>query len=296
MNQVGIHNPDQGIQSIVPPIEIARFSDPEFLPTRQQIGGAFVDPHNPEYFNKVWSNLCLRDGQDPVPGFEFLTVEYINELTGYLVYKGQRISAEQRRPANVLEICAGNGRLTHFLQARSNVTTPGTINVTATDNGIRSITPTFPVINNDYKEALQRYKPDIVLCSWMPMKEDFSRDIRACNSVREYILIGERDLCGDPWLTWGEVPEQYYYYNESEARDTSGLESWEIAMIDYIRNRHVPPFTRDGFVETRLERVEANQLCAFDRPGAPSYSSTISFCRQKRNTSLIYHYLEIRIN
>ena len=42
-----------------------------------------------------------------------------------------------------------------------------------------------------YAEALARYRPAFVLCSWMPLGEDWTPAFRACPSVRDYLLIGE---------------------------------------------------------------------------------------------------------
>ena len=37
------------------------------------------------------------------------------------------------------------------------------------------------------------------------VREDWTDEIRKCESVEEYILIGEADggCCGDAWRTWG---------------------------------------------------------------------------------------------
>ena len=43
----------------------------------------------------------------------------------------------------------------------------------------------------------------------MVLNEDWTAAIRACPTVREYILIGEADdgCCGLPWETWGVDPD-----------------------------------------------------------------------------------------
>lgn len=44
----------------------------------------------------------------------------------------------------------------------------------------------------EYDQALARYPTAaIVLCSWMPMGEDWTARIRAQATVQEYLLIGE---------------------------------------------------------------------------------------------------------
>ena len=42
----------------------------------------------------------------------------------------------------------------------------------------------------DYRAALDRFKPQLVICSWMPAGADWTVDFRATASVRAYMLIG----------------------------------------------------------------------------------------------------------
>ena len=53
-------------------------------------------------------------------------------------------------------------------------------------------------------DAQQQQQQVIILCSWMPMGQDWSQLFRDAN-VDEYILIGEADdgSCGHNWSTWG---------------------------------------------------------------------------------------------
>ena len=58
----------------------------------------------------------------------------------------------------------------------------------------------------------------IVLCRWMPMGEDWTKEFRD-GGVDEYILIGECDdgNCGHNWLTWGN--KAYYLSNPEKASE-----------------------------------------------------------------------------
>ena len=50
-----------------------------------------------------------------------------------------------------------------------------------------------------YRAALATLRPDCVLCSWMPPDEDWTPEIRATESVREYVLFWElRGTTGGP--------------------------------------------------------------------------------------------------
>jgi hypothetical protein len=65
--------------------------------------------------------------------------------------------------------------------------------VVATDSGRWRIQREYDVQLIEYREALKLHQPDIVLCSWMPMGDDWTRELRSHPSVQEYILIGEVD-------------------------------------------------------------------------------------------------------
>ncbi|KAL7578290.1 hypothetical protein ACA910_012703 [Epithemia clementina (nom. ined.)] len=97
--------------------------------------------------------------------------------------------------------------------------------VLATDNGSWGVSKraSTGMEKLDYKQALKKYcqvddvsdqqpiqrrRQVIVLCSWMPMNEDWTAEFRKYSpTVQEYILIGECDdgQCGDNWATWGNV-------------------------------------------------------------------------------------------
>lgn len=126
----------------------------------------------------------------------------------------------------ILEVGAGNGELTHYLRAalrRASHTAGGReesggYSVVACDASSGGQWPWSAspadgrfgrVEGLDYREALQLYRPHVVLCSWMPMGEDWSAAFRRCPSVREYVLLGEvydgvRRIGGQPVRTLPE--------------------------------------------------------------------------------------------
>ena len=55
------------------------------------------------------------------------------------------------------------------------------------------LTKHFRVEPFSYQEAIRTFQPNMVLASWMPLGEDWTDEIRKCESVEEYILIGEAD-------------------------------------------------------------------------------------------------------
>jgi hypothetical protein len=186
-----------------------KLEDPFYLPTREEIFKAFYE----EAWER-WYEFCNKE-DDPV--FEFWNKEYIDAFSEYLIQRAKEFQSTKEKPLQILEVGAGNGKLTHFLKEQFEKKKIENIVIRATDSGewmkpregiSQIITPHFPVEILDYKEALEKYKPDVVICSWMPYEEDWTADFRATDSLKEYILIGEKDggCCGHPWETWGANP------------------------------------------------------------------------------------------
>jgi len=187
--------------------------------------------------------------------YEVFTTDYVEAFATYL--KG-RIDALAFKNPVILEVGAGDGRLSYALQKRL----PSSVSVIATDdNSWFSVTTPayvkdFQVKQLNYKQALAEFKPHIVICSWMPKFADWTAAFRACPSVREYILIGPAfsGLIGHTWLTWGGCG------------DPSVLE--------------IPIFTREGFTRNDQEDLARMQLCMDDRPTEMFASQTVSFRRE----------------
>lgn len=172
------------------------FEDPSFLPNLHEVHSYFGFGSKG---NAAFHNFCKTHKI-----YEFLTQEFVEALAGYLEKRILEIHTTQKKELRILEVCAGDGRLTHFLQHFLDQKVPNQYSITASDSGEWSIKPVFPVVKINHLQALDQIQPDIVICSWMPKGKDLTRDFRLTASVKEYILIGNPQECGDPWLTWGE--------------------------------------------------------------------------------------------
>lgn len=218
-----------------------KFRDPHFLPTYDQVKTAF-----PTW--EEFRDFC-HDQTNPV--FEVLNEEYLNGLADYFAGKVNEYSASEDRPLVILEIGAGNGRLSYFLQQKLEERVPGQTKVIATDSGKWNIENSFPVEELTHEKAINKHHPDIVVCSWMPPGIDFTADIRRCKSVGEYVLIGEADEsimgspCGNPHTTWA-----------------GGL------------------YEADGFQRENLAHLSPIQIGVSDDRGRPNRSRTVSFKRK----------------
>jgi hypothetical protein len=189
------------------------------------------------------------------PVFEVLNKEFISALGDYFSQRAAALGATKESPITVLEVGAGNGRLTHFLRKSLEEKCPGKINIIATDNGSWGLQERFPVEKISHKEALEKYNPKIVIFSWMPYEEDITNDFRSAKNVDEYILIGDSECCGDEWRTWGH---------------DDGTHRGELA-----------PYIVDGFDYEYLPEIGKHQLGRTDHNDLHNHSKTASFKRKK---------------
>ena len=99
-----------------------------------------------------------------------------------------------------VEIGAGDGTLTRFLKERG-------VDCIATDNYSWDSYITYPdfVEKLDAKEALRKYRPETVICSWPPSGNKFEKLVFKADSVICYIVIGSSDpaVAGDH-IAYGE--------------------------------------------------------------------------------------------
>lgn len=210
-------------------------------------------PSNDE-IQQLWTALYYPSKLRNYIYDELLSKEYIVGLGAYLAQRVEELGGTNERPLMILETGAGDGRLTHFLRVSLESLSPGKSHLVATDKGQMKIPIHHPVEVLDYREALQKYHPTIVITSWMPPRQDWTPAYRKTASVQEYLLIGEPDgnVCGS-FATWGEKP-------------------------DY-RPVCRPAYQRDGFEMFFLEQVTANQFMRQDNPNQYCCSATIAFRR-----------------
>ena len=247
--------PNESEKDLTPDQIRERLNDPNFLPTHEQAVKFFKS-----LTDAIQRDNYFHDKEKPV--YEILNEEYLNACSDYLAQRAQEFGASKDKPVTILEIGAGNGRLSHFLRQKIEEKVPGLVKIVATDSGKQGIKDDFDVEELDHKKALEKHKPDIVISSWMPYSVDFTKDIRDFESeadgeikrVQEYILIGEKDSTGDEWETWG---------------------------IDYEYKDKIPPYKKDKYEMEELDDLSKFQISRADHPDDGSYfhSGTHSFKR-----------------
>ncbi|MFH1444295.1 MAG: hypothetical protein ABIG34_02810 [Candidatus Peregrinibacteria bacterium] len=226
------------------------FYDQARLPTRRDVFAALNFYHgNPDTVHDVCKKSDI---------FEIYTEEYVSAFARYLAERIDHLRVNGN-PVTILEVGAGDGRLTRALRDKLSELHLENVQLIATDTHEWDIQPTAPVEKMKYEEALQTYHPQIVISSWMPSLSDWTAEFRQAPNVQEYLLIGEPDgeLCGDPWRTWGKVSRRAYSKTEP------------------------PPFQAGNFERVDLQKLSKLQLCRFDL-GDVRKSATVSFRRSNR--------------
>lgn len=110
-----------------------------------------------------------------------------------------------------LEIGAGNGVLSRFLQDAG-------VNAIATDNHSWSNSIAYPssVEKLSAKDALTKYQPEVVVCSWPPPGNTFEKMVFRTKSVELYIVIGSRNkLISGNWDSYSEQQQFDWQIDET---------------------------------------------------------------------------------
>ncbi|MFH0863957.1 MAG: hypothetical protein V1858_02640 [Candidatus Gottesmanbacteria bacterium] len=235
---------------------LKRLQDPVYLPALAEVNELL------ELNKAVKVSMGKFEQEHSI--YEFWTREYIETLSGYLKERIISLRLRDKKIITILDTGAGDGRLCYFLRMSKNLSPLLDIcRIIASDNGSWKITPQFHVEKLDYKEALEKCKPDIVLCSFMPRGEDWTAAFREQPSVKEYIIIGDTDCTGND--------DTYGYGEGCSANYDNG--SFEITNLNYT-----PPHERDGFTRTNLFFSRLNH-CVYDNDFIPDRSRTLSFRR-----------------
>ena len=277
-----------------PDTSLADYSLPEIV----QVAGGLVLPCGP------LNALCEKANL-----YQIWTREYVEQLGDYLQ---QRTAAHTQGETIVVDVGAGDGKLVQYLQeyldnrqasttfqepkqkGRPQVTAPSTSSqpvmprLVATDDQSWRIPHAGRVENLTVQEAMDKYaitadvdQTDqiIVLCSWMPMGEDWTHIFREYQ-VDEYILIGEADdgQCGDNWLTWGNI----HYHPDCVAQQVDAVLGEDDATEGVPSSmKNLPaPYQEDGYERKNLDSLTPFQFSRFDCRLSKA-GQTVSFRRRR---------------
>ena len=225
--------------------------------------------------------------------YEVLTTEYVAQLARYLRSRrseiiGDDVVGEPLRSLRVLELGAGDGRLTRHLREELD---GHSVEVYATDDHSLGLArgSAHGVVAADALNAIAlaggaARSPidgssnlpaacDVALVCWQPMGVDWTAAVRASASFQEYLLIGEADdgICGHRRLTWGLEDD------DDDAGDSEDDGNGEGAG----RARAMPSYVTDGWTRVDVtDELGGRQICRTDeRWLSGRRSRSISFRR-----------------
>ncbi len=175
----------------------------------------------------IWQKRFLMPLVQPKGIYCFYSAQLVEELSRII---GKR---------HCLEIAAGDGTLSRFLKQQG-------VQVTATDDYSWQHSVSYPewVIKNDAKDALSRYAPEVVICSWPPARNGFERQVFRTRSVQLYILITSRHqhAAGD----WDAYREQQMFAMQEDTGLSRLVLPPEIDAGVYLFTRK-PAVSHPGF-------------------------------------------------
>jgi len=149
--------------------------------------------------------------------YQFWNKEYIECLAGEIK---RRVGSDL-----VLEVAAGDGMLSFWLRQYG-------VNVKATDSGkwYDKIKRSTEVEILDAVSAIRKYKPRMVVASWLPWDEPI--DIQVFDEKVPFIvLIGEENGATGSRRFWDER----YWEKAGYAKEYSECDRWNFCRTDYVR-------------------------------------------------------------
>ena len=149
---------------------------------------------------------------------------------------------------------------------------------------------------------MHKHAPHLVICCWMPFREDWTAAFRECPTVDAYLLLGECDdgASGDPWATWGydvdgcelcSSPSGSVQSTSNasaspgESSATSGACTSEEDDRDawrriYERAPHRTPFGAAGWARQAVPLISSTQIGRTDAPWCNRrHSTAVAFFR-----------------
>jgi hypothetical protein len=198
-------------------------------------------------------------------------------------------------PLRVLEVGAGDGRLAYHLNAALRAAAEdGSVTLHATDSDARGLLAASPAgalveVAPCDASLLARCAPHLVLACWPPFGVDWTALFRAAPSVREYVLLGEPDICGTPWETWGDARhlERGSSGSSGSSSGSSNGDSVDAGSASGSSSdehaQRVPPYEADGFERVDLPALWRVQLCRTDERWRPrGVSRSVAFRRRRK--------------
>jgi hypothetical protein len=227
-----------------------------------KVGKFYSAPYDHRY-NGANKALTLKEMCEKNNIFEVVTLELTTKIIEMIFrIAGKNFNYQQAESLRILELGAGSGKLAYHLErALKGSALP--LEFWATNEyprrrGLwRNMYLGENIIPMRQDKAVEHYKPHIILCSWMPPKQDWSFFWRSFATTQAYILTGSKKTYIEIGNadTWG-APKQ----GTTEPQAHKPL--YEQAGFKKSKVNYVPLISRYGLEVSKLylfERTEQGQ-------------------------------------
>ena len=154
--------------------------------------------------------------------------EYVEALADHIIEAARRSGVASNAGGKfvVVEAGAGSGRLSYFLRqiVGARLIAPAKMEIIAIDKTLEHALPEAEVEEIKIKEAGEKYKPDMVICSW---PASIQQDIAEIKSVREFIFIGESELV--PFYD-RDGENEFVEFAGFKSRELTGVKKWQTGI------------------------------------------------------------------
>jgi hypothetical protein len=171
------------------------------------------------WFNFFWRFNSQKNFLMPLVNKKGIYCFYSSSLIGKLA----KIIGKKR----CIEIACGDGSLASMLMKKG-------VDIKASDDHSWNRQIEYPDIveNLDAKRSLEKYSPEVVLCSWSPPNNNFEKHIFTTKSVETYIFIGSSYEYGSGnWAVFKEQKDFDYRIDENLSKMVLPDDGGNIVMI-----------------------------------------------------------------
>lgn len=157
---------------------IEKIKDIDSLPAHDEVIALMRFLGNDAVLEDCWNRFCKE-----LQAYNVLNIEFVDALAEEIRKLGS---------SKTIEICAGNGKLSHHLKIRG-------IGIKPTDNNSWNLSNNGLVEIISHEDAMRKYNPKIVIGSWItpywthPFGYQTGHDVLDFPSVDYFVDIGENN-------------------------------------------------------------------------------------------------------
>lgn len=233
-----------------------------YLPTVAELKTAFPlkDSYPTDSKEFAWLDPKFAEFQHFHCNYQVYTQEFIKSLASYLEKRIRAIYQATHKTVVILEVGAGDGRLTYFLQKHlESLVQAGQVQLRATDSkdweNKSKTNPSLQAVEQlDYLAAIKTTKsnPTLVIACWMNINVDWTPQFRKAAQVFEYMLIGDLFRTAKSGAGW-YLPKQ------------SGFTCKKLTQIKTSTGKTIIQGSRGRFDGSPFNKCSRTEVYAFVR-------------------------------